>query len=405
MGLFSRNDQSNLARWWWTVDRGLLAMIAALYVIGVVMVATASPSVALRIGVDEYHFLFRHCVVLIPSIIAMMVISLFGVQTIWRGAVLAFLGSLVLLVAVLIFGSEIKGAQRWISLPGFSLQPSEFAKPAFIVVAAWFIARQKDKPDFPGYKIACTCYGALVCLLLMQPDMGMTIVVTASFLAILFLGGLPFRYVTLVAGGAIVLFVLAYFSFSHVQSRVDRFLDPESGDTYQIEKSLDAFKNGAVTGTGPGHGEVKLRIPDAHADFIFSVAAEEFGVLFVLFLVGLYAYIFVRCFNRIMESDNMFVILAVGGLLTMFALQSFVHMGSAMHILPTKGMTLPLISYGGSSLLSMSMVMGMILALTRKQARKGAAGSVLGGIVKARKVSARKTKAGKRHEQKAREQD
>jgi cell division protein FtsW len=156
-----------------------------------------------------------------------------------------------------------------------------------------------------------------------------------------------------------------------VQSRVDRFLNPESGDTYQVEKSLAAFKEGGILGAGPGQGEVKLRIPDAHADFIFSVAAEEFGLIFIIILVALYAYIIVRCFNRIMESDNMFVILSVGGLLTMFALQTFVHMGSALNILPTKGMTLPLISYGGSSLLSMSMVMGMVLALTRKQSGRG----------------------------------
>ncbi|NQZ14757.1 MAG: putative lipid II flippase FtsW [Alphaproteobacteria bacterium] len=371
MSLFSRTDQSLLSRWWWTVDRSLLAMILALFVIGAAMVATASPSVAVRIGLGEYHFFIRHVIVMIPSIAIMLFISLFDAKTIWRGALLAFVGSLFLLVFVFLFGMEIKGAQRWIHLPGFSLQPSEFAKPAFIVVVSWLLARKKEDGKFPGIKMAAAAYGMLALLLVLQPDMGMTFVTTASFMAVIFIAGLPFRYVVILMVAAVTLAVTAYFSFSHVQSRVDRFLHPESGDTYQIDRSLDAFKNGGIMGTGPGHGEVKLRIPDAHADFIFSVAAEEFGLIFILILVALYAYIFVRCFNRIMDSDNMFVILSVGGLLTMFALQAFIHMGSSLHILPTKGMTLPLISYGGSSLLSMSMVMGMVLALTRKQSRRG----------------------------------
>jgi cell division protein FtsW len=268
---------------------------------------------------------------------------------------------------------EIKGAQRWIHLPGFSLQPSEFAKPAFIVVAAWLIAQQKDKPEFKGSKIVAGVYGALVSLLVLQPDMGMTFVVTASFISVIFLAGLPFRIIFLLlvftAGAA----VLAYFSLSHVQSRIDRFLDPSSGDTFQIDKSLDAFRNGGVFGTGPGQGTVKLSIPDAHADFIFSVAGEELGLFFIVILVALYGYVLVRGFNRIIDSENMFVILAVGGLLTMFGLQALIHMGSSLHLLPTKGMTLPFISYGGSSLLSMSVAMGMVLALTRRQSRSGIA--------------------------------
>jgi len=284
---------------------------------------------------------------------------------------IAFVGCIVLLIYTLFFGLEVKGAKRWIDLPFFSLQPSEFAKPAFIVVTAWLMARYKENSQFKGHYYAWGLFLFLIALLLLQPDLGMTFVVTVSFFSVMFLAGLPFRYVFILAGLGVTAFVLIYMSFSHVQSRVDRFLNPESGDTYQIEKSLDAFKNGGITGTGPGQGEVKLRIPDAHADFIFSVAAEEFGLFFIITLIGIYGYIFVRGFNRIMDSDNLFIILSVGGLLTMFALQALVHMGSALHIVPTKGMTLPLISYGGSSLLSMSMVMGMILALTRKQRKRG----------------------------------
>lgn len=375
MGLFSRHfsrtSQSITARWWWTVDRAMLAFIFVLYIIGAFMIATASPSVAIRIGAYEYLFLIKHFIVLLPSIIVMLVISLFDVDTLRRASMIAFVGCIVLLIYTLFFGLEVKGAKRWIDLPFFSLQPSEFAKPAFIVVTAWLMARYKENSQFKGHYYAWGLFLFLIALLLLQPDLGMTFVVTVSFFSVMFLAGLPFRYVFILAGLGVTAFVLIYMSFSHVQSRVDRFLNPESGDTYQIEKSLDAFKNGGITGTGPGQGEVKLRIPDAHADFIFSVAAEEFGLFFIIILIGIYGYIFVRGFNRIMDSDNLFIILSVGGLLTMFALQALVHMGSALHIVPTKGMTLPLISYGGSSLLSMSMVMGMILALTRKQRKRG----------------------------------
>jgi len=373
MGYFSRTNKSLVARWWWTVDRGLLAMIAIIITYGVVLVMAASPPVAMRIGLDEYHFFFRHMIVLVPSILLMLGISLLDIRNIWRLAAVMLAGSFVCLVYVLGFGMEIKGAQRWIHLPGFSLQPSEFAKPAFIVVAAWFVAKQKDKPDFAGTKIAAILYGVLASLLILQPDMGMTFIVTSCFVAIIFMAGLPLRIIALLLGFAIIAATVAYFSLSHVQSRVDRFLDPDSGDTFQIEKSLEAFKNGGVFGTGPGQGSVKLKIPDAHADFIFAVAGEELGLFFVVILVGLFCAVIIRGFNRVMDSENMFVILAAGGLLTMFGLQALVHMGSALSLLPTKGMTLPFISYGGSSLLSMSVAFGMILALTRRQTRSAIA--------------------------------
>lgn len=373
MSLFSRTNKSLLSRWWWTVDRGLLLLLSIIIIFGVALVASASPPVAMRIGLGQYHFLIRHVIVLVPSFFIMLGISLMDVKQIWRFALLMLAGSLVCLVYVLIFGVEIKGAQRWIHLPGFSLQPSEFAKPAFIVVSAWFIAMQKDKPEFPGTKIAAGLYGLLAALLVLQPDMGMTFVITACFGAVIFLAGLPFRIIFLLLIFAIGAATLAYFSLSHVQSRVDRFLNPESGDTYQIEKSLDAFRNGGLFGTGPGQGTVKLNIPDAHADFIFSVAGEELGLFFTVILIALFGYVIVRGFNRIVDSENMFVILATGGLLTMFGLQALVHMGSSLHLLPTKGMTLPFISYGGSSLLSMSVAMGMVLALTRRQTRGGIA--------------------------------
>ena len=371
MKYFSRTDKSLLGRWWWTIDRGMLALLVIIMTFGVVLVATASPPVAMRIGLGQYHFVIRHLMVLLPSFVMMIGISFLDVKQIWRLSAIILVFCFFALVYVLLFGMEIKGAQRWIHLPFLSLQPSEFAKPAFLVVAAWFIAKKKDKPEFPGTKIAAGIYGVLVSLLILQPDMGMTFVVTACFVVIIFLAGLPLRLIALLVVVAMGAAILAYFSFAHVQSRVDRFLDPQDGDTFQIEKSLEAFRAGGVFGTGPGQGQVKLSIPDAHADFIFSVAGEELGLFFIVILIALYAYVIVRGFNRIIDSNNMFVILATGGLLSMFGLQALIHMGSSLHLLPTKGMTLPFISYGGSSLLSMSVAMGMVLALTRRHTNMG----------------------------------
>ncbi|HPF78776.1 MAG TPA: FtsW/RodA/SpoVE family cell cycle protein, partial [Alphaproteobacteria bacterium] len=246
MKYFSRTDKSLLGRWWWTIDRGMLALLVIIMTFGVVLVATASPPVAMRIGLGQYHFVIRHLMVLLPSFVMMIGISFLDVKQIWRLSAIILVFCFFALVYVLLFGMEIKGAQRWIHLPFLSLQPSEFAKPAFLVVAAWFIAKKKDKPEFPGTKIAAGIYGVLVSLLILQPDMGMTFVVTACFVVIIFLAGLPLRLIALLIVVAMGAAILAYFSFAHVQSRVDRFLDPQDGDTFQIEKSLEAFRAGGV---------------------------------------------------------------------------------------------------------------------------------------------------------------
>lgn len=365
--LFARTDRSAIASWWWTVDKGLLAAILILAVFGVALVTTASPPVAIRIGADHAHFIIRHIVVIIPAIIMMLCISVLSHQTIRRMGTLLLGFSILCMVLVLFVGTEIKGAQRWIPLPGLSLQPSELAKPAFAIVAGWLIAHQKTDPRFRGYIFSAILYFVIVVLLILQPDFGMTVVLTCMFAAQIFLAGFPFRYLTIFAAIGVGGIFAAYFSLHHVRSRIDRFMNPESGDTYQVDKSLEAFANGGLFGTGPGQGTVKNTIPDAHADFIFSVAGEELGLLFVLIIVALYAFILLKGFNRLMESRDMFVVLAVGGILSMIGLQAFVHMGSALHLLPTKGMTLPFISYGGSSTLSVGISLGVVLGLTRRQ--------------------------------------
>lgn len=370
---FSRTDRSFLGQWWWTVDRGMLAAFLVLMVVGVALVATASPPVAQHLKLGSYHFLWKHIIVLVPSLGLLLGLSMLEGRQIWRLASLLYIGSILAMVLVLLTGMEIKGAQRWINLPGFSLQPSEFVKPAFVVVAAWLMAMQKERENFPGNAVTAGLYFLTICLLLLQPDLGMTFVLTFVWGTQIFLAGFPFRLLIFFGGTGVGGLVAAYFSFDHVRSRIDRFIDPESGDNFQVQKSIEAFQNGGLIGTGPGQGTVKLGLPDAHADFIFSVAGEELGLIFVLILISIFGFILLRGYNRLMDCENMFTVLAVGGLLTMFGLQALVHMGSSLHLLPTKGMTLPFISYGGSSLLSMGMSMGMLLALTRRQARPGIA--------------------------------
>ncbi len=377
MNIFARTDKSILGGWWWTVDRVTLALLVILSVVGMFLVTAASPAVADRIGASSNHFIIRHVIYLLPSLMLMLGISMVNLKQVWRVSLIIFGFSILCMVLVLLVGQEVKGAQRWISIGPFSLQPSELVKPSFIVVASWFIARQKEQSHFKGFHYAVLLYLLTVGLLVMQPDMGMTFVVTASFFTIVFLAGFPLRWIVLLLCLGVLGCITAYFSFDHVQSRVDRFINPESGDTYQIDRSLMAFQNGGLFGTGAGQGTVKNTIPDAHADFIFAVAGEELGMFITLMIIGLYALIIIRGYNRIMDTDNMFIVLAAGGILTLFGLQALINMGSTVHLLPTKGMTLPFISYGGSSLLSSGIGMGILLALTKRQGRSGIARSSL----------------------------
>jgi cell division protein FtsW len=225
----------------------------------------------------------------------------------------------------------------------------------------------------PGNVISIVLFLLIVALLMKQPDLGMTMVITAVWFCQFFLAGLPLILVLALGMLGITGLVGAYFLFPHVTSRIDRFLDPASGDNYQVERSLQAFANGGLGGTGPGQGTVKFHLPDAHADFIFAVAGEELGLFWSLLLVGLFAFVVLRGFSRLMHEPDLFVVLAAGGLLVQFGLQALIHMGSSVHLLPTKGMTLPFVSYGGSSLIALGFGMGMVLALTRRRFSAGEA--------------------------------
>jgi cell division protein FtsW len=372
---FSRRDTSILGRWWWTVDRWSLGAITILMGIGILLSFAASPPVADRLNLGGFYFVKRHLIMMIPTLFILVATSLMTPRQTRRLATLVYILGLCLLALTITNGMEIKGARRWLSIGSFSMQASEFVKPAFAVLVAWMLAERYRNPRFPGMVISCALLGFFALLLMMQPDLGMTVVTTAAWIGQLFIAGMPLFWMGLVAGMGIFGLVSSYFFFPHVARRIDQFLDPSTGDPkhdlYQVHQSLEAFMNGGLLGRGPGEGTVKKYIPDAHADFVFAVAGEEFGLVLCTVVVGLFAFIVVRSFLRVMHESSLFVILAVCGLIIQFGSQALVNMSSTLHIIPTKGMTMPFISYGGSSLLALAMSMGMVLALTRR--RHGAA--------------------------------
>jgi cell division protein FtsW len=364
----SRIDQSMVGRWWWTVDRWTVLAIVALCGFGAVMTFAASPAVADRIGASSFYFV-KHQLLLIPATMAVMFgISLLGPRMVRRVAAITLVLSLILLALTFVIGMEVKGARRWISLAGMSIQPSEFIKPAFAVICAWLLAEQKNpQRRLPGNLIAALLYLLIVAMLLKQPDLGQTIVITMIAFAECFLAGLPVLLVgcgVLAGAGGLL---GAYILIPHVHTRVDRFLNPDKNGGYQVRQSLDAFANGGLWGRGPGEGTVKNHLPDAHADFVFAVAGEEFGLVVCLALVLIFGFVVLRGFYRLLSEQNLYVVLAGTGLIVQFGLQAVINMASTLRLIPTKGMTLPFLSYGGSSLLALGIGCGMLLALTRKR--------------------------------------
>ena len=360
---FSRNSKSMIANWWWTVDKTLLASIGLLLMIGAFLNFTASPAVANRINVGSYHFIKKQFIFLPVACSAILFLSMLSLKHIRRIAVLGYVFTLGLMVLTLFVGEATKGASRWIDLGFFSLQPSEFIKPTFIVVAAWLFDGQRKYQDFPGGILSFVLLGLTLVLLLLQPDVGMSVVVSLIWFFQLFLMGIPWWLVGALCLLGVVGACGAYFLLPHVQARLASFGGEMS---YQVMKSLKAFEYGGIFGVGHGEGVVKMNIPHAHTDFIFAVAAEEYGMFFCLFIVGIYAFIVVRSMLLSCKENNLFIILATAGLVASFGLQGIINMASTMHLGPTKGMALRLISYGGSSLLAASIGLGMLLAVTRK---------------------------------------
>ena len=368
---FSRRDNSILGRWWWTVDRWSFGVILMIMIIGVLLSFAASPPVADRLGIGGFFFVKRHMLMVFPALAVMIGASLLMPRHIRRLAVLVYFAGLVLMVATILTGMEVKGAKRWINLGGFSLQASEFVKPVLAVISAWMMSEKLRNPTFPGISMSFLFMSMYVFLLILQPDFGMTIVTVATWGCQLFVAGIPLFWMAFVAGTGLMGALGAYMFLPHVTRRVDQFLDPSSGDPkhdlYQITQSLEAFKNGGFFGRGPGEGIVKKHIPDAHADFVFAVAGEEFGVLVCLLIVALFGFVVIRSYLRVVNEQSLFVMLATAGIAFQFGMQSLVNMASTLHIIPTKGMTMPFVSYGGSSMLALGLGMGIVMALTRKR--------------------------------------
>lgn len=363
----SRSSKNIIANWWWKVDKWLLASVFFLLSCGLVLSLSASPAVANRIGVGTYHFVYRHAFYLCLAMAVILFFSTLSLKSIRRLAIVGYLAAIILLVLTLFFGVEIKGAKRWVNF-GVQIQPSELLKPMFVVFTAWLFEMQRRYKNFYGVWISIALCAFTCLLLLRQPDYGMTFVLAAIWFVQLFLAGLPIRKLLIIGTLLVVVFVFAYFALPHVQVRVEQLVAGVFGGepSYQVKRSLEAFKNGGMFGVGVGEGVVKWHIPDAHTDFIFPVAAEEYGMLFCLLIVAAYAMIVVRAMCLSGRDDNMFIVLSVCGLAASFGLQAFVNMASTLQLGPTKGMALPLISYGGSSLLGAAIGVGMLLALTRK---------------------------------------
>jgi cell division protein FtsW len=367
--MVSRVDKGPVANWWWTIDRWFFAAFLALMLLGIVLSFAASPAVAERIGLDPYHFVTRQMMFMLPAVGVLIGVSFLDARHVRRLALVMLAGSLVLMVAALYIGVEIKGSRRWIHIAGVSVQPSEYLKPAFVVICAWLFAEHARKPEIPGNLFAMILLGLVLALLIAQPDLGQTLLVLATWGVMFFMAGMPWFWILVLGGAAAGVAFAAYTSFPHVAERIDRFLTGE-GDTFQVDMGREALVRGGWLGQGPGEGTVKRILPDSHTDFVFAVAGEEFGLALCLIIAGLFAFVVLRGLSKSLHDGDDFSRFAVGGLVTLFGLQSIINMGVNLQLLPAKGMTLPFISYGGSSLIAMAISMGMVLALTRKDPQK-----------------------------------
>ena len=367
--MVSRVERTPFAAWWWTVDRLSLAAVIALMLAGIVLSLAASPPVAARLGLEPFYFVNRHILYLAPALLVLLVTSLLSERTIRRTALLVFVVSLLLVAATLMFGAEVKGARRWIVILGVNIQPSEFLKPAFVILIAWLFGESARRPEMPANTAALALLLLSVSALVLQPDFGQTMLIMLIWGTLFFLAGMRMVWVVGLGGAALVGLAAAYATLPHVARRIQRFMDPASGDTFNVDQALESFLRGGWFGRGPGEGTIKRILPEAHTDFVFAVAAEEFGIVLCLVLLALFAFVVVRALSRALNDEDPFRRFAVAGLAMLLGLQSAINMAVNLHLIPAKGMTLPFISYGGSSMISLAYGMGMLLALSRERPR------------------------------------
>ena len=362
--MLDRTDRSLVGVWWWTVDRGLLLSTVMLMVMGILLVMAAGPAVADLIKLPSQHFTMRQITFIIPSLVLMLTVSMLEPRPIRALSLVSLAVVMGLMVLAIVAGSEIKGATRWISIMGFNLQPSEFAKPLFAVVSAWLLTLWREGEDFPGWIYSTGLLAAIVTILVLQPDIGMTVVVVMTWGFQMFLAGMPMLFVIGAVALAPLALFTAYKTLDHVKVRIDKFFE---GGSWQVDQARQSFAEGGIFGVGPGDGTIKLHLPDAHSDFIFAVAAEEYGAIACIALLCVYGFVVIRGFARAMSDEGLFCLIAGSSLVMQVGVQACIHMASSVDLIPTKGMTLPFVSYGGSSMLASSLTMGLLLAITRRR--------------------------------------
>lgn len=368
MSRFSRTDRSALTEWWRTIDQPTLICILGLAVFGVfVSVATGSASEARGVGIAAQYFV-RHAIFTAIAIGTMIFLSMRSVREVKTLALFLYVGALIALALTLVIGPEINGATRWLRFGPMSVQPSEFLKPAFVVLVAWMLSSGNRQPGFPGYSLALFLLFAPLFLLLLQPDVGQSILLTAVWGALLFAAGLPLAWTIGLAVTAGVSLGAAYVVFPHVTARINTYIMGSDTGLTQVDFALRAMRNGGFFGTGPGEGTVKAHVPDAHTDFAFAVMGEELGLWTCIAVALIFLVIVARGIMRAMGERDHLVQLAASGLFLLVGMQAFINMGVNVGLLPAKGMTLPFISYGGSSLVATGIAFGFALALTRRRA-------------------------------------
>ncbi len=364
----SRADRSLISEWWFSIDRRLLALVLALMVAGLVISLAASPPAAQKLRLDQFHFFTRHAIFLALALIIFVAVSMLSPRQVRWLALGLTLVAFALMLLAFVQGAERNGAVRWLSVGGFSLQPSEFAKPGFVVLCAWLLSEGRRRADMPALPMAAGFLAIFVLLLALQPDVGQAVLITVTWGCLFFLAGYSIKWLVALGAATVGGLALAYVMTNHVKSRIDQFFSPGGPANSQSEIAFNAFREGGWFGRGPGEGALKMGLPDAHTDYVFAVVGEEFGIISCLFIVVIYALITWRGVMVRNGVANDFENLAKTGLTMLLALQALANMAVNVNLLPAKGLTLPLISYGGSSMLSVAALLGMVLALSRRRA-------------------------------------
>lgn len=375
-----RDGEPILPRWWRTVDKWSMSCAMMLFAVGLLLGLAASPPLAARNGFEPFHYVQRQAFFGGLAMIAMLVISMMSPKVVRRLAILGFLGAFVALAFLPLFGTDFgKGAVRWYGLGFASVQPSEFLKPAFVVATAWLMAAAAQVNGPPGRWWSFVLCIAIVLMLALQPDFGQACLVLFSWGVMYFVAGAPMLLLVGMAALAVLAGTLAYTHSEHFARRIDGFLNPDIDPTTQLGYATNAIQEGGFFGVGVGEGQVKWSLPDAHTDFIIAVAAEEYGLVLVLVIIVLYAAIVVRSLARLVRERDTFMRLAGTGLVCTFGVQAMINMGVAVRLLPAKGMTLPFVSYGGSSVIASGIALGMLFAFTRLRAQGEISDALLHG--------------------------